>query len=165
MVQRPEPKERLIYSDSLSSEQTSAEVTDENSSGGRSIFLFLGTALACGLLAAGIVFWIEREKPPVVVAIAPPDGRVQSDPLGNKTALIPLTPDALHVSSISLGEPRLTIVNGKRLAEGDWLVVKTVVGEASVRVLSIQDGFVRFKHGGETMDVALTVVAKQNAPH
>jgi hypothetical protein len=41
------------------------------------------------------------------------------------------------------------------LAEEDWLVVKTVKGEASVRVISIQDGFVRFKHGGNTIDARL----------
>jgi hypothetical protein len=165
VVRRAEPGDRIIYSDSLTAEPTSDEVVEEESSGGSRFLLFLGIALGCGLLAAGTIYWIEAHKFPIVVAISPPDGRDQVDPLANKGPLIPLSPDALHVTSISLGEPRLTIANGKRLAEGDWLVIKTVVGEASARVLSIQDGFVRFKHGGETMDVKLTVIAKQTPSH
>lgn len=165
MVQRPEPEDRVIDSESLTAQPTSTEVVEEEPSGGSGFLLFLGIALGCGLLAAGIVYWVEVHRFPVVVAVAPPDGHDQADPLGGKAPLIPLGPDALHVTSISLGEPRLTIANGKRLAEGDWLVVKTVAGEASVRVLTIQDGLVRFKHGGETMDVKLTVIAKQTPAH
>jgi hypothetical protein len=66
----------------------------------------------------------------------------------------------LHVSSIALGNPRLTIVNGKRLAENDWLVVSTPLGDASVRVIQIEDGVVRFKHGEET--IAAKLQAEEN---
>jgi hypothetical protein len=59
----------------------------------------------------------------------------------------------------------LTIVNGKRLAEQDWLVLKTPAGEASVRVISIQDGFVRFKHGGETIDARLQLANASPPAH
>ena len=103
---------------------------------------------------------------PIVVAISPPDRPVRPDPLGDRRALVPISPEMLHVTSIALGNPRLTIVNGKRLAEEDWLVVKTPVGEGSVRVISIQDGFVRFKHGGETIDARLQLATETNAaPH
>jgi len=36
------------------------------------------------------------------------------------------------------------------------MIVKAPQGEASVRVISIQDGFVRFKHGGENDRRAFT---------
>lgn len=54
-------------------------------------------------------------------------------------------------------------MNGKRLAEEDWLVVKTALGEASVRVISIQDGFVRFKHGGNTIEARLELAQTKPA--
>jgi hypothetical protein len=54
----------------------------------------------------------------------------------------------------------LTIVNGKRLAEGEWLVVTTPLGDASVRVIQIEDGVVRFRHGGETISAKLRAAQK-----
>ena len=63
----------------------------------------------------------------------------------------------LHVTSIALGTPPLTIVNGKRLAEGDSLVMNTPLGAVTIYVVSIEDGLVRFRHGGETIDATLQV--------
>jgi hypothetical protein len=165
VAQDSEPKERLIYSDSLmADQQTSQEVMDETASRGGRFLLVLGILFGLALFAAGAVYWFEMRRFPVVVAISPPDGR-DKDPLGNRGALIPLSPDLIHVTSIALGSPRLTIVNGKRLAEEDWLVVKTPQGEASVRVISIQDGFVRFKHGGNTIDARLQAAQATPSPH
>lgn len=163
MVQRPEPLSRIIYSDSIQAEpQTSGEVIDEPSTGGRVLHL-LGFVVCLAIFTAGVIYWSQSGKYPVVVAISPPDGRDHKDPLGNSGTLIPLSPELLHVTSIALGTPRLTIVNGKRLAEEDWLVVKTPLGEASVRVISIQDGFVRFKHGGNTIEARLELAKAKPA--
>lgn len=163
MVQRSEPGEKIIYSDSLTAQQTSDEVIDEEPSTRGHLLLLLIILLGLAVFAAGAIYWLETRNYPVVVAISPPDGR-DNDPLGKQGALVPVSPDLLHVTSIALGNPRLTIVNGKRLAEEDWLVVKTPVGEASVRVISIQDGLVRFKHGGETLDARLQVAQTKPSP-
>lgn len=164
MAQKREPTSRIIYSDSLTAEpQTSSEIGDEASPVGRSFLFVLGIIFLCALLAAGAIYWIESRHFPVVVAISPPDRPLHPDPLGDRGSLVPINPDMLHVTSIALGNPRLTIVNGKRLAEEDWLVVKTPNGEASVRVISIQDGFVRFKHGGETIDARLQLATETKA--
>ena len=164
MTQEAEPKSRIIYSDSLTGEQqTSNEVADEAAPVGRRFLLILGIIFLCALIAAGTIYSIGLRNFPIVVAISPPDRPVRQDPLGDRGALIPISPEMLHVTSIALGIPRLTIVNGKRLAEEDWLVVKTPVGEGSVRVISIQDGFVRFKHGGETIDARLQLATETNA--
>jgi hypothetical protein len=163
VVQRSEPGEKIIYSDSLTAQQTSDEVIDEEPSTRGHLLLLLIILLGLAVFAAGAIYWLETRNYPVVVAISPPDGR-DNDPLGKQGALVPVSPDLLHVTSIALGNPRLTIVNGKRLAEEDWLVVKTPVGEASVRVISIQDGLVRFKHGGETLDARLQVAQTKPSP-
>jgi hypothetical protein len=132
---------------------------------GNYILLLLGILLGVALLGAGIIYWIESRQSSVIVAISPPDPR-DRDPLGNRGALVPVSPDLLHVTSVALGTQHLTIVNGKRLAEGDWLIVKTPKGEASVRVISIDDGFVRFKHGGNTIDARLQMAADAKpSPH
>ena len=165
VVQRSEPSGKIIYSDSLTAdEQTSSEAVEEESSSGKRLLTLLAIVLGLAIFAAGTIYWIQARHFPVVVAISPPDGR-DKDPLGKQGALIPLSPDLIHVTSIALGTPRLTIVNGKRLAEEDWLVLKTPQGEASVRVISIQDGFVRFKHGGETIDARLQMMQATPSPH
>ena len=146
-------------------ERTSSEVVEEAPPPvGNYILLLLGILLGIALLGAGIIYWIESRNSAVIVAISPPDAR-DKDPLGNRGALVPVSPELLHVTSIALGTQHLTIVNGKRLAEGDWLVVKTPKGEASVRVISIEDGFVRFKHGGNTIDARLQIVEAKPSPH
>ena len=141
--------------------QTSGEVGDDESSSGRYLLVTLIIFLGLAACAAGGIYWYQTRHLPRVVAISPPDVR-DRDPLGKQGALVPLNPDMLHVTSIALGNPRLTIVNGKRLAEEDWLIVKTPNGEASVRVISIEDGLVKFKHGGNTIDARLQ--APQSPP-
>ena len=165
MAQESEPRERLIHSDSLQAEpQTFSEAVDDEAPGGRQLLVILIILLGFATFAAGAIYWYQTRHLPVVVAISPPDGR-DKDPLGNRGALVPISPDLIKVTSIALGNPRLTIVNGKRLAEEDWLVIKTPNGEASVRVISIQDGFVRFKHGGNTIDSKLQLVQTTPTPH
>lgn len=160
-----EPHSGIIYSDSIQAgEQTAREIDVEEPSTGRHFLVMLLILFGLAAFAAGSIYWYQTRHFPVVVTIAPPDKPLHPDPLGNRGALVPISPDMLHVTSIAMGNPRLTIVNGKRLAEEDWLVVKTEGGEASVRVLSIQDGLVRFKHGGETIDVPLQVI-QSPAPH
>ena len=165
VVQRPEPHSKVIFSESIQAEpQTSSEIIDDESSSGRHLLVILIILLGFATFAAGGIYWYQARYFPVVVAISPPD-RPDKDTLGKPVALIPLAPDLIHVTSIALGNPRLAIVNGKRLAEEDWLVIKTPNGEASVRVISIQDGFVRFKHGGNTVDAKLQLAQASPSPH
>jgi hypothetical protein len=165
VVRRAEPHSRIIYSDSIQAEQqTEQEVDAEEESTGKRFVVVLLILFALAAFAAGSIYWYQTRHFPVVVAIAPPDRPLHPDPLGNRGRLVPISPDVLHVTSIAMGKPRLTIVNGKRLAEEDWLVVKTPSGEASVRVLSIEDGLVRFKHGGETIDARLQTIQRP-VPH
>jgi len=67
-----------------------------------------------------------------------------------------ITADMLRVTSISLGDIRLAVVNGKRLAEGDSLDLKTPAGVVTVRVMSIEDGVVHFVYKDQTLDAKLT---------
>lgn len=161
MVHRSEPHSRVIFSDSIQADPQTVSEIDEEESPPRHLLVSLLVLLGLAIFAAGGIYWYQARHFPVVVAISPPD----KDPLGKQAALIPVSPDLIHVTSIAMGNPRLTIVNGKRLAEQDWLVIKTAQGEASVRVLSIMDGMVRFKHGGETIDARLQPIVPPPPPH
>ena len=164
VVQRPEPHSRVIYSDSIQADPQTVREIGEDESPPRHLLVSLLVLLGFAIFAAGGIYWYQTRHFPVVVAISPPD-EPNTDPLEKQAKLIPLSPDLIHVTSIALGNPRLAIVNGKRLAEQDWLVIKTAQGEASVRVLSITDGMVRFKHGGETIDARLQPIVPSPPPH
>lgn len=166
VIHRSEPHSGVIFSDSIRAEQQTAhEIAGEESETKSYFLVILLILFVFAALAAGSIYWYQTSHFPVVVAITPPDRPLHPDPLGDRGALVPISPDLLHVTSIALGSPRLTIVNGKRLAEEDWLIVKTPNGEASVRVVSIEDGVVRFKHGGNTLDARLQTPQGQPQPH
>ena len=158
------PQRRLLQSAVTNPELQGAPGAADQGSGlssARRIALIGGIILLFLLLAGGVLYWIQSERYPVVVTIGVPDRDASQDPLGKRAGpLVPVNPEMLHVSSIALGNPRLTIANGKRLAEGDWLIVSTPVGPASVRCIQIEDGIVRFRHGGETLSAKLHAVEK-----
>jgi hypothetical protein len=79
--------------------------------------------------------------------------------------LIPLNADMLHVTAIALGQSNLAVVNGKRVTEGDSLVVVTSDGPAAVRVAKIEQGVVHFDYGTEKIEAKLlTETVAQKAP-
>lgn len=127
------------------------------------VAMIVGIIFAVIVFAGLMMYRMQSGKYPVVVTIGVPERDGSEDPLAYREGpLVPVKPEMLHVSSIALGNPRLTIVNGKRLAEGDWLVVQTPLGAASVRVIQIEDGVVRFRHGGETISAKLQAAEKLN---
>lgn len=130
------------------------------------IVLFTGILLVLMVIAFGVIYRAQSERFPVVVTIGMPEKKPQIEdvPLDKTARLVPVTPDMLRVTSIALGEPRLTIVNGKRLAEGDALAIATPLGTATLRVQLIQDGLVRFRHGGETIDVKMQALQALQTP-
>ena len=96
------------------------------------------------------------------MTIGVPEKPSPVDPETNiRQSLIPVTPDMLYVSAIALGKPNLAIVNGRELSEGDWLAVRTQLGNASIQLTQIEDGMVRFRHGGETITAKLQAGARK----
>jgi hypothetical protein len=61
----------------------------------------------------------------------------------------PIPADQIHVSAISLGEPRLAIVNGKQVTEGESVTLSSPSQSAPVRlqVVKIADGWVDLTDG------------------
>jgi hypothetical protein len=80
------------------------------------------------------------------------------------TALVSVKAEMLHVTSIALGELHLAVVNGKRLAEGESLLVATPAGVATLRVTSIEDEVVHFDYGGQWIDAKLAAPLVQKIP-
>jgi hypothetical protein len=160
IIKDDKPRPRLFQEDLPEDELRPAGIPGLTHSSFKRIATVIVIVLVIALLAAGTAYWIERHRYPVVVAIELPKKETAGD---EGAALVPIKPEMLQVTSISLGEPRLAIVNGRELTEGETIVLKTGGGRATLRVQSIQDGMVRFRHGGQTLDVPLQA-GKKSSP-
>jgi hypothetical protein len=106
---------------------------------------------------------VEETPTPAPVATPRPTPALGRTATGE---LIPVTADDLHVTSISLGNLRLCITNGKRLAENDFLEIKTSMGTTYVRLTNLEDGVAHFEYAGQPIDakLQLSLVKKPVAP-
>lgn len=78
--------------------------------------------------------------------------------------IVQLNSDVVQVTGIALGHPRLAVINGKQVAEGDNITVHTPTRAVTVtlRVLRIDDGRVDFSDGTQVLTAQLTVPVRTN---
>lgn len=76
---------------------------------------------------------------------------------------VPIAASLIHVTAISLGDPSLAIVNGKRVAEGDEVALHSVRPPVLVklRVLKIGDGQIDLTDGKQVLSPRLEVPARK----
>jgi hypothetical protein len=96
---------------------------------------------------------------PVAAKESPPPPSATPPAWASKN-VVPVFPEMLKVSSIAMGKTPLVIVNGQRLAPGDWLDVKTERGVATLVVEKIEDGAVHFRNGDMTIDAKMAPRSK-----
>jgi hypothetical protein len=128
------------------------------SGNGRAIFLgiVLGAALICTI---GILYarhqaahrHAEEERRLLAVStrsISPP-----------QPIVIQISADQIHVTAISLGHPRLAIINGQQLTEGEQITIHTPSASiaVSLRVMKISDGRIDLSDGTQTISARLEI--------
>ena len=71
--------------------------------------------------------------------------------------VIKISADLIHVTAISLGHPRLAIINGQQLGEGEQITIHTPAPNiaVSLRVLKISDGRIDLSDGTQTINARL----------
>jgi hypothetical protein len=161
---RPEqgsPNERLIAGPGFSSIST---------------FSFVGGFLLLVLAIGAIWIYFSQQEPPRPQPLANRDIKRKPalsqtfsitpiPPPGAGEAFVPITPQIVHVTSIALGDVPLAIVNGKRVAEGDWLAVTVAGREIFLQVTKIEDGVVHLVHGEQVIDARLAAaISKTPGP-
>jgi hypothetical protein len=72
---------------------------------------------------------------------------------------VQLTADVVQVTAIALGHPRLAVINGKQVAEGDTITVHTPIRSVTItlRVLRISDRQVELSDGTQRVVARLVV--------
>jgi hypothetical protein len=71
--------------------------------------------------------------------------------------MVQIRADLLHVTAISLGHPRMAIVNGQQVAEGELVTLHTPTAYValSLKVLAIGDGRVELTDGTQVITTRL----------
>ena len=121
------------------------------------LFTFVQTVLFLGVfLSVGFLCWTAHvinnatDQP----TIASTSAEAAPPAEGPGTSMI--RPDTFRVTSISPGEPRIAIVNGQRVSQGDSVRVQTANGLIAARVTKIADDEVEIKFAGEYIPLTLS---------
>jgi hypothetical protein len=101
----------------------------------------------------GLSYFMEKRWPRAVETNSVP---------ANGTALTvvaaapgPLGPDTFRISAVSLSPPRMAIVNGRQVSEGETFPVQTDRGIINVTVKRIGDGTVSLMVGGQVIEAPI----------
>ena len=151
----PEVRERPPESINTKSRLKSVSLFSGN---GRAIFI--GIVLGAILLSTISVVYVRRQaRRPAEVerqllavsthSISPPE-----------PIIVKISADLIHVTAISLGHPRLAIINGQRVGEGESIMIHTPAASiaVSLRVLKIADGTIELSDGTQVIKARIELL-------
>ena len=77
--------------------------------------------------------------------------------------VVKISAELIHVSAISLGHPRLAIINGQLLGEGEYITLHTPSANiaVSLRVVKISDGNIQLSDGTQVITARLELSPAQ----
>ena len=146
-----EPRKRLPEGDQAGSGLT----TGSNFSGkDRAVFaaILLGAILLCVIT---FTHWRQRNA----VHPARQDAKVPSvsTPIVAAEPNGKISADLIHVSAISLGDPRMAIINGRLVGEGERITLHPsgVPAAVSLRLRKISDGEIELSDGAQVIKARL----------
>lgn len=132
--------------------------------GGNGLAIFIGSLVGvAGITALAFTFRSQNQmKPPRPLQLIT---RTLHTFSASREAIVPpapisvrITRDMVQVTAIALGHPRLAVINGHQVAEGDSFTIH--VDPASVvvrlRVLKIEDGRIDVTDGKQTISLGLS---------
>ncbi|MBA2744077.1 MAG: hypothetical protein H0U43_07205 [Chthoniobacterales bacterium] len=134
---------------------------------GNGVAIFIG--LAAAVLIVGGATWLHERRvaadraaamTPVLLPTSTDSVSSSEEPLAAPAPImVQISADDIRVSAISLGHPRLAVINGQQVSEGDFVTVHTptVRVEVKLKVVKIADGEIHLSDGSQTMVARLRV--------
>ena len=157
----PEVRERPPERVSMKSRLKSVSLFSGN---GRAIFL--GIVLGAVLLSTISVVYVRRqaaqrhaEEELKLLAVST---HSISTP---EPIVVKISADLIHVSAISLGHPRMAIINGQLIGEGERITIHTPAASiaVSLRVQKISDGSIELSDGTQVITARLELTPPPKA--
>ena len=177
----PTPAPRLLQT--VAPEVTEAKLSVDNAGGrfsdqGPSLLSGNGRAILLGILLVAVILSTigvihsrhqaarrHQEERRELLTVATNTISMPSHPeITPAPIVVKISADVIHVTAISLGHPRLAIINGQQVTEGDQITVHTPAASVAVtlRVLKIVDGRIDLSDGTQVMTARLDI---PSAPH
>lgn len=80
--------------------------------------------------------------------------------------MVQMSADHIRVSAISLGHPRLAVINDQQVGEGDFVAVHapTARFEVKLKVIRIADGRIDLSDGSQTIVARLAIAGDAKRP-
>jgi len=167
------PRQRLIMSMEAQESHIPVESSDSpfvlkgvGMMSGNSRWIFIGALIGVILLAlGGIVFtrYADNKSQPLP---SPTFIKARTRSLGAAGSntppapiVIQLSADMVRVSAIALGHPRLAVINGKTVTEGDGIALQAPDSSIALilRVVRISDGSIDLSDGKQLFSAQLTI--------
>jgi hypothetical protein len=151
----PEVRERPPERVSMKSRLKSVSLFSGN---GRAIFL--GIVLGAVLLTAISILYVRRQA-----ALRRAEEQLKLLAVSAQSISVPqpivvkISADMIHVSAISLGHPRMAIINGKLVGEGEQITLHPPSASVAVslRLVKISDGQIQLSDGTQVISARLEV--------
>jgi hypothetical protein len=178
LIPRTLPERHLLSSlepEPAKTDQSSEEIDSPFELKGSRIFSGNGRAIFLGILAGGLLIsaagfaFIRHERAkqeaiaiPKLLHVATHSVSASPDTITTPAPMVvQISADLIHVSAIALGHPRLAVINGRSVAEGDSITVHTPSHAVAVtlRVVKIADGRISLTDGTQVITTRLTVPA------
>jgi hypothetical protein len=178
LIPRTLPERHLLSSlepEPAQTDQWSEEIDSPFELKGSRIFSGNGRAIFLGILAGGLLIsaagftFIRHERAEQEGIAIPKLLNVTTHSISGSPhfitppapMVVQLSADLIHVSAIALGHPRLAVINGRSVAEGDTITVHTPSHAVALtlRVVKIADGQIDLTDGTQVITTRLTVPA------
>ena len=167
------PPERLITSMEAQERTPVVEVSDSpfvlkgaGMMSGNSRWIFIGSMIGAILLSVGgIIFTHYRDKDserlhfPTFIKARTNNVAALGSNEPAPAIVIRLSADMVRVSAIALGHPRLAVINGKTVTEGDSVALQAPNSAVALilRVVKIGDGSIELSDGKQIFSAQLTI--------
>jgi hypothetical protein len=175
LIWRSSPSPRLLNTVAGELRETKSEPSsDRFSLKGASLFSGNGRAIFVGIVVGAVILSTigvlykrhsthQRQKDADARSAAVATQNISASARSPAAPMVPIDARDIRVSAISLGEPRLAIVNGKQVTEGESITLPALNQPVAVklRVLKIADGRIELTDGTHAIVVRLEV---QKAP-
>jgi len=138
---------------------------------GNSRWIFIGAVLGAILLSiCGMVFSRYHGKDGEPFPF-PTFVKARTQTLASESGtppapiVIQLSADMVRVSAIALGHPRLAVINGKTVTEGDQVALQAPGSAVALilRIVRISDGSIDFTDGKQMFSAKLTIPSPPKA--
>ncbi|MDQ6625010.1 MAG: hypothetical protein M3Y69_02555 [Verrucomicrobiota bacterium] len=170
LLPQEKPSPRLLYTvvpDSYGAASATAGPTSRSALlkgallSGNGLAIFIGLIIACAVVAGA--WWLHDRNARHAAVVAPTDNSPIEEVASPTPVMVQMRADQIRVTAISLGQPRLAVINDQQVGEGEFVTVHVPTSgiEIKLQVIKIEDGRVELSDGRQVIVTLLSASGPQ----